>query len=282
MFDTMKGRPGSRRLPDCLFAAVTARRVRARLAVALDIGAHHGHVARSIVDELGFDHVYAFEPHPANFEKLLALNLAYPQISSIQSAVGLHHGSVIFTCNSDDATGSVLSYSQEAADATVRVRASLPMLALDAFARNFVDEGRDVGLVKIDTQGYDLAVLKGAEQTLRIHQPVVLLEFIYAALYVDQATPFDIEAWLRARDYRLASLVNIHVDGNGILAFADALFLPSSIELPMQPSYKQIDNEASWRSQLATFERICAERLVVIEKLDAEVSRLRALYESSC
>lgn len=266
-------------LPQCVVSAVTARKRRGHTSVAIDVGAHHGEFARSIISSFDIDAVYAFEPHADNLRKLQTLSLDYPQIVASSSAVGEHDGFVWFGCNADDATGSVLSYADSAFATPPSGRWQVPMLSLDAFCRDFADEGRDIRLIKIDTQGYDLDVLKGCEQTLQQHEPVVFLEFIYGALYVDQATPFAIESWMGARGYKFVGLANIHVGSNGALAFADALFVPRSVSLPATPEFRQLDNERSWRAQLATFERICAERLAVIESLDAEVTRLRDVHE---
>lgn len=266
-------------LPQCVVSAITARKRRGHTAVAIDVGAHCGEFAKSVISGLVIDTVYAFEPHAENLRKLQALSLDHPQIVAAGSAVGAHNGFVWFGCNADDATGSILNYADLPSTPPPSGRWQVPMVSLDVFCRNFADEGRDIRLIKIDTQGYDLEVLKGCEQTLQQHGPVVFLEFIYSALYVDQATPFAIESWLGARGYRFVGLANIHVGSNGALAFADALFVPTSVSLPATPEFRQIDNEGSWRAQLATFERICAERLAVIESLDAEVTRLRNVYE---
>lgn len=268
-------------LPECVVSAMLARTLRRPQSVAIDVGAHHGEFAKSILRQFEFDAVFAFEPHGGNFSTLQTLRSSHPKIVASTSAVGDHDGFASFGCNAEDATGSVLNYADLAGITPPLSRRQVPMVALDTFCHGFAEAGQDVRLIKIDTQGYDLNVLHGCEQTLRTHEPVVLLEFIYVSLYVNQAKPCDIEAWMRVRGYTLVGLANIHVDGNGALAFADALFVPPSVALPPMPKFRQIDSEDSWREQLATFQRICAERLTVIETLDAEVTRLKRTYEPS-
>ena len=275
----MSNRSLAGNLPDCVVSAMLARTQRREKSIVIDVGAHRGEFAKSVLRQFDINKVFAFEPNADNFNKLQALLSDHPQILVSSSAVGEHDGVASFGCNADDATGSVLSYADTTDTAKCSERQRVSMVALDTFCCNFAGEGRDIGLIKIDTQGYDLNVLKGCEQTLLEHEPVVLLEFIFVPLYVDQATPFDIEAWMRMRGYGLVGLANIHVDGNGLLAFADALFVPRSVALPLKPKFRQIDSEGSWRAQAATFERICAERLAVIETLDAEVTRLKCMYE---
>jgi FkbM family methyltransferase len=266
-------------LPKCVVAAMIARPPRLAQSVALDIGAHHGKFARSVLAELPIDTVFAFEPHADNFRKLCDSSAGCSKIVSANAAVGEREGSAWFGCNDDDATGSLLTYADTDTAVAFTERKKVPMVVIDTFCQDFADQGRDVRIIKIDTQGYDLAVLQGGEQTLLKHEPIVLLEFIFSPLYLGQAVPFEIESWMRGRGYKMVGLVNIHVDGDDMLAFADALFVPQSVSLELKPRFRRVDNESSWREQVATFERICAERLSVIETLDAEVTRLRNTYE---
>ena len=232
-----------------------------------------------MLSEFAAETVFAFEPHAANFAHLKKLAINAPQIVCVNAAVGESDGSTTFSCNEDCATGSILAYADEPTQLFERTQ--VPLVALDSFCRDFKSRNRDIGLIKIDTQGYDLAVLRGCEATLRDHQPIVYLEFIYANLYRAQATPLEIEAWMNARGYRLAGLANVHNGANGVIAFCDALFVPVSLNVTSTPPYRQIDNEESWLAQIATLDKICAERLIVIETLDAEVTRLRGLASST-
>lgn len=260
-------------MPHGLVSAINQRKRKLETLVALDVGAHHGAFSTGILSEFPAQTVFAFEPNGANFAQLQRLAADVPQIVCVNAAVGERDGTTAFSCSADLATGSILPYVDQSQQSVERAQVSL--IALDTFCRDFQSLGRDIGLIKIDTQGYDLAVLRGCEETLRQHQPIVYLEFIYADLYRDQATPLEIESWMSASGYRLAGLVNVHNGANGVIAFCDALFVPVSVDVASTPPYRQIDNEESWLQQIATLDKICAERLVVIETLDAEVTRLR-------
>jgi FkbM family methyltransferase len=56
------------------------------------------------------------------------------------------------------------------ADGSSRVERRVPMLPLDDY------ELRDVGFIKIDVEGHELAVLRGAEKTIRASMPNLLIE----------------------------------------------------------------------------------------------------------
>lgn len=69
----------------------------------------------------------------------------------------------------------------------------VPVRTLDEFAF------RDLCLVKIDVEGHELAVLKGAEQTLRRERPVVLVEIEQRHLNIPMAEVF---AYLLAQRFK--------------------------------------------------------------------------------
>ena len=59
--------------------------------------------------------------------------------------------------------------------------------------------------LKIDTQGFELPVLKGAEQSLQ-NIDTIQLELSLIPLYEGQAVYVDICQWLDARGYQLVSV----------------------------------------------------------------------------
>lgn len=71
------------------------------------------------------------------------------------------------------------------------------------------------------------------------------------------------------------SLNNLHANSEGRLCFCDAIFIPKELNIPTTQKFHCIDDEMSFQSQIQTLTDICAERLEVINVLDAEVQRLR-------
>jgi hypothetical protein len=104
----------------------------------------------------------------------------------------------------------------------------------------------------------------------------VIAEVIYLPLYEGQSTPEAIFEAMAAQGYETYTLFNIHATVEGRMAFADALFVPAELKIPYSQRFEQLDNHVSYLTQIATLDRICAERLEVINVLDTEVRRLRA------
>jgi len=124
---------------------------------AVDIGAHVGLWARGLTEK--FDKVICFEPCE-EFAEILPKNA--PKVHTIhRCALGWREGQVAMAIEPDN-TGS----THVARGAT----GNIPMFPLDHFNLT------DVDLIKIDVEGYELDVLKGAVETLRNNDPVIIVE----------------------------------------------------------------------------------------------------------
>lgn len=124
---------------------------------AVDVGAHIGlwsfYLARQ------FDKVVAFEPVAEHRECFIKNVLDQNDVMLYPCALGDHEGSIAMHTS----VGS-------SGDSWVNGDGDIPMKALDSF------DLQDVDFIKIDCEGGELAVLKGAEQTLRHCKPCVIVE----------------------------------------------------------------------------------------------------------
>jgi len=75
----------------------------------------------------------------------------------------------------------------------------------------------------------------------------------------------------------------LHVTPEGRLAFGDVIFIPKELNMPLTQIFSCIDDQISFQRQIQIFMEICAERMAVINVLDAEVQRLRNIVSKvSC
>jgi FkbM family methyltransferase len=148
--------------------------------VVLDIGAHIGDVSDQLL-QTGYD-VYAFEPYPPSYNRLTERLGGRPGFHALNWALGSRPGEAMLHVAED------LSSDKRYEDATVfntlarhgmpedvPFRDSIPV-AIKRLA-DLHKEGivpADAGLVKIDTEGYDLEVVRGMEE---YRYPVVAVEF---------------------------------------------------------------------------------------------------------
>jgi FkbM family methyltransferase len=133
--------------------------------VALDIGAHIGYFSLLLSRLVGpTGKVHAFEPTPRTFELLMA-NIELNQCDNVRAnncAVGERCGAFHLVENTAySASGTNFMDEADGSTATVTVDSlNLPQ----------------VDFIKIDTEGFEMRVLHGADQTLRRCRPAMLLE----------------------------------------------------------------------------------------------------------
>lgn len=124
-------------------------------------------------------------------------------------------------------------------------------------------------ILKLDTQGNDLEVLKGSTEFLLQAKPLVFCELIFVNLYEKQAYAHEIIDFLRLHNYSLVRMEDLHETKNGILAYADALFVHENALNPDCTSF-----ELHKDSYCLNLENVCEERLELINRLDSECRRL--------
>jgi len=85
---------------------------------------------------------------------------------------------------------------------------------------------KTVDVLKSDTQGYDLEVIKGAGSLLNIAGGIKLIvtEVCLAPLYKGQATMEQMIAFLHSKGYRLIDIYGKHRDSRHCLQYCDLMF----------------------------------------------------------
>ena len=171
--------------------------------VFFDIGAHVGQYtlfASPIVGNQG--RVHCFEPDPDTFRRL-SRNLQTNRIKNVcanQLALFSENGDRTFYRSLPvNIGGSSLSRPYEAdSGRTVRVRC----VRLDQYVE---DRGlKRVDVIKMDTEGAEINVLRGAQRLLGSQsKPVLVLEFHERALQSFGGTCVQLAEFLRSRGYAL-------------------------------------------------------------------------------
>jgi FkbM family methyltransferase len=250
--------------------------------IALDVGAHQGEYAKFLISSGMFDEVISFEPSPIIYNQLIE-NVRSSDgctFRGVNQALSSVSGTLDLYTDEDSATASLLKYGPNYVTKGSISKQSVPVVSIDEYLSSYSDNKKRLSVLKIDTQGNDLAVIKGGISSIMRHRPIVQTEMIYVPLYDKQSTPGMICSELDNMDYHLYSLNNLHVNIEGRLAFCDAVFVPSELSIPNTPTYSCIDDQLSFEAQLATLSKTCAERLEVINILDREIKRLRSVNVS--
>lgn len=246
---------------------------------AIDVGAHCGEYTKFLISTGFFNHIVSFEPNPESYRQLLnkATSNENCKIEIINCALSYQSGTLDLYCDDDTATASLLQYdSNYIGQGQVKTH-TVPVVTLD----DYLDEHSSIGrlqLLKIDTQGNDLSVIKGSLRTIAAHRPIIQTKFIYIPLYKSQCSPVELSELLSKLNYEMFSLNNLHVTAEGRLAFCDAIFIPKDMNVPLTQEYSCIDDQLSFTTQINTLTQICGERLALIELLDAKLNKNNLLY----
>ncbi len=124
--------------------------------VAVDIGAHIGLWTHNLA--AAFDMVQAFEPVAAHRECFRA-NIQWSNVELNACALGHEMGMV-----------NIWSNPTSSGDSWVDGAGDIPMHTLDSF------ELEDVGLLKIDCEGFEMNVVQGSLDTINRCKPTIIVE----------------------------------------------------------------------------------------------------------
>ena len=164
----------------------------------LDVGANTGYLTLWFGRTAGIaGRVYSFEPFPSTFEKLaenIWLN-GMSNVTAVKKAVSDKNG--MAQCIAGEFSGMcrVVAAGADRRDAQVET------VTVDTFAR---ERGLDtIDFIKIDVEGMERFVLRGAERTIEKCRPKLMVEVSPANLERYGCSPEDLLSAIRKMNYRL-------------------------------------------------------------------------------
>lgn len=200
-----------------------------------DVGANQGLVASRYREMFPKAAIHCFEPLPD------ACGLARKRFENDQSvsvhecAVGAVEGKVTFNRNSAADSSSLLSTDESrlppsyaAMNRTVSTL-EIGCVTIDAFcARERIER---IDILKMDVQGGELGVLKGAARLLREHRiKLIYSEVYFLPFYRDQPLFEDICSFLAGHGYRfLFPYGLVFGSSTGRLQWGDAIFVSPDV-----------------------------------------------------
>lgn len=196
--------------------------------IALDVGAHTGSATTRIRSVFPESRVFAFEPAPGPADALDRLAAEDPRITVVRAAVGEQDGRTVLRETRNPLLTSVLEPTGRTVRETfgageVLREIEVPMLRLETWARG---AGVDaVDLLKIDVQGAELGVLRGAGGLLD-RTASVYAEAHLEPAYEGAATFSEIDLFLRGHGLVLHQVHELTTRGEDLQTVQlDALWL---------------------------------------------------------
>ncbi|MCK5857895.1 MAG: FkbM family methyltransferase [Abyssibacter sp.] len=200
------------------------------IGAVIDVGANQGQFARLISGFFPHAQLYCFEPLPDQFEQLSAWGGTQDgRVHSFQVALGDQEGQVEMRLHEQHTPSSSLLaatdtchqlYPQTRAERMVSVRVS----TLDRELADVVERLPPRVLLKLDVQGFEDRVLRGAERVLDKCKAVVL-EVCIDPLYEGQADFFSLAGMLQKSGFRYAGNLDQAYGEDGRVVYLDAVFV---------------------------------------------------------
>ena len=187
-----------------------------------DIGANKGQTTTRFKRVLPACNVHAFEPSPTTFAELQNNVSDKPGVQLWNCALGSSPSRLTFLENSRPRMSSFLPLSRMGGGVIER-ETEVDVDTVDNFAKQHSIEFIDI--LKSDTQGYDLEVLKGANDMLENNRiGMIYFEIIFSDMYKNLPRFDEIYAYLTDRGYKLVTFYRFHYQER-LAGWTDALFI---------------------------------------------------------
>ena len=183
----------------------------------IDVGANFGFFT-AISAELTKGKVIAFEPEKVTYAKLQHFTKKYPNVITYNNAVGDKNGVVDLFVNIDNDGGHAL-WNPADHPYNPKTKVITPMKQIVNMVRldDIIDFAPTV--IKTDTEGCELMVLKGAERLLREHKPYIVCELNNFAMSEMGTSQKELGEYMGSLGYKAYTLPDeTEIDLNGYVA----------------------------------------------------------------
>jgi FkbM family methyltransferase len=193
--------------------------------IIFDVGANNGSMSKEFLLNFTNSHVFAFEPL-VEFQQLFQKE---ERITYNQLVLSDKIGQLEFNVNKSLDTSSILQSKKIGANSdeqcqTIEKR-RVNSVTLDSYCKS--NKINQIDILKIDTQGGELSILKGSVEMLTKGQiKCIFCETYFKEQYVDQPLFYEIGIFLQNFGYHLSDFSNPYYNENSLL-WCDAIFIKS-------------------------------------------------------
>jgi FkbM family methyltransferase len=190
--------------------------------LVLDVGANHGQSIDRFRRIFARPVIHAFEPGREVFAELQRRMAHIPDVHVNNVAVGARRESRTFVETEPDDMSSLLEPSTDAWG-EIKRRYTVEVITVDDYcAAHGIDR---IDILKTDTQGFDLDVMKGAERMMEQRAVrFIYTEITFSDMYKGVPRFDEIYAFLADRGFALVSFYDFYYQHNRA-GWTDALFV---------------------------------------------------------
>jgi FkbM family methyltransferase len=182
----------------------------------IDVGACRGDYINMAREYIPLQSIYAFEPIPFMFKHL---ELTFPGANLFNAAVS-DHGRLgeFYVSNNEELSGLVERDLGLLPSGTIFEKIVCSIVTID----QVIENKRNIGLIKIDVEGNELAVLNGSEKLISLSRPTIYCEWGTNGPENYRVEPDSLFDWSQEFNYNIKT-----IDGQNIRdrdQFLDSFF----------------------------------------------------------
>jgi FkbM family methyltransferase len=195
--------------------------------LVIDVGANTGIYGKEIRRAAYESRIISFEPLTDAFKKLEKNKDKDAKWSVYNFALGAENGNQVINISANSHSSSILeildTHTKAETTASYVSKQEIQIKTLDSIFKDISGAAKEIYL-KIDTQGFELNVLKGAENSLQ-HIQTIQLEMSLRPLYAGQPLYYDLMDFLHFHGYTLIDIEPGFADlKTGMLLQFDGVF----------------------------------------------------------
>ena len=175
--------------------------------VVLDIGANDGDYGREIRDRGYKGLIISFEPNPIVYKRLQTAIAKDPKWHAYSLAFGEEDGEAMLSVAQNDTMSSFKRLTEFGQNTSAKQMGTVnvKIARLDTFLNKHPEFLKNTYL-KIDTQGFEMEVLRGAGELLS-KITAIQAEIALVHTYADEFDWLDIIYWIRKRKFEVVTAI---------------------------------------------------------------------------
>ena len=196
--------------------------------LVLDVGANDGGYGREIRDRGYKGLIISFEPNPVAFKRLMRSIKYDNNWLAFEYALGESNGNAEFIIAENDVMSSFKDVTEfgNSKDTRIVKKTNIQIGTVDDFLINNKLLDKNIYL-KIDTQGYEMEVLRGSEKSLS-KISAVQAEISLIHTYVNQPDWLDVMLWMRKKNFELSTSICNSAVGSRVREY-DFVFVKNNL-----------------------------------------------------
>jgi FkbM family methyltransferase len=211
--DTIEAAGATNRRYDEETSAIIKRALRSD-SNCVDVGCHSGSILKEILSVAGDGEHYAFEPLPEFYAQCVDTFSNWPKVKLYPVALSDTKGETSFHhVTTNPQYSGIRKRRFDRPDETV-VKVTVETDLLD----NIVPKNKKVDFIKIDVEGAELQVMRGAVETIRRSRPLIVFEHGLGAADVYKTKPENVYDLLASECGLNISLMRSWLEGGKALS----------------------------------------------------------------